>query len=122
MASAGRVDWQVICGCDEAAQTVFRRGLYTGAEPEQRPAECLKSASSSYSDGPYELWLLTYDASKPPAKLNWPFILANALRLARWDEAERYRGLFVCGESAYYAWATDLRSSTCIRSGHRRDG
>jgi len=106
------VEWQIICGYDAATHTLFRRTIYTSDQPEQCPAEALKSCSGSYSDGPYELWLLDYDATKPQPKLDWPFIIANALRLARWDDADRYRGFFVCGESAYYSWATDLRNST----------
>lgn len=108
----GRAATQVICGYDEATQTLLRRTLYSGDELEQRPAESLKSASASYSEGPYELWLLTYDPARPGPGLDWALIIATALRLAQWDDAELLKGHSVCGESAYAAWATDLRSST----------
>lgn len=109
---SGKATWQLICGYDEATQTIFRRTIYSGEQPEQRPAESLKSASASYSEGPYELWLLTYDAKGPAPRLDWAYIIANALRLAQWADGERLKGHSVCGESAYYAWATDLRSTT----------
>jgi hypothetical protein len=108
----GRVDWQVVFGYDESTQTLRRRTLDTGEKPDLCPAESLRSPGESYgSKGPYELWLVVYDRSKAPSKLNWPLAIANALRLAQWPDADRLWGRYVCGDSAYYAWATDLRSS-----------
>ncbi|MBU0608447.1 MAG: hypothetical protein KKI08_11215 [Armatimonadetes bacterium] len=111
--SDGEVDWQVVCGYDEAKQTVFRRTINTGAAPDERPAVCLKAPPGGYgSKGTYELWLIAYDRAAAPTALAWPYILASALRLAQWPDGDRLEGAFVCGECAYYSWATDLRSST----------
>jgi hypothetical protein len=109
----GEVNWQVICGYDEAKQTLFRRTINTGAAPEERPAECLEGPGGSCSArGPYELWLLAYDPATARVRLDWPHILAMALRVAQWPDGDRLGETFVCGECAYYSWATDLRSST----------
>jgi len=109
----GRVEWQVICGYDKAKRTLFRRDLDTGAAPDEKGPDCLKNAPANCgAQGAYEAWFLMYDPTRPAPKLNWPLIIATALRMAQWPDEERLYGTFVCGDCAYYCWATDLRSST----------
>jgi tetratricopeptide (TPR) repeat protein len=60
--------------------------------------------------GPSELVLLRYDqnAAKPP--LDWPALLARAVRFADWEPDRRVCKVYVFGLGAYDAWAKTLRT------------
>lgn len=104
----GRVDMQVICGYDAATTTIFRRTINTPPGIfDQVPAE--KIRAMPWAGAAYELWVLDLPETDDLAPLNWPLILANALRLAQWPEDQLLYDRFTCGDAAYLAWAADLR-------------
>lgn len=99
---------QVICGYDEANKLVYRRAIYTGhGDPEAKPPDVLQAREGA--GAPYVLWLLSYDQARGKPQLDWPMILANALRLAQWKEGELLNGLLKCGDSAYFQMVQEIR-------------
>jgi len=104
----GRVDMQVICGYDAATTTIFRRTINApGGVFDQVPAE--KIRAMPWAGATYELWLLDLPETEDIPPLDWPLILANALRLAQWPEDQLVYDRFTCGDAAYLAWAMDMR-------------
>lgn len=100
---------QVICGYDPAGRRMYVEEYYDKSGIYQ-------VADFEIPDVPYpiehpnEIVLLHYDRDQPVPELDWPAILARAVRFADWPAREKLNRIYVFGLPAYDAWAQTLRA------------
>jgi hypothetical protein len=95
----------VICGYDPQDRTVYvQHPENASADYEQRPFE----GSEGVYGGPNEFIFVKYDPADPAPEMDWPGVLARAVRFDQWPFYVR-ADQFDAGRAAYDMWAATLR-------------
>ena len=96
----------VICGYDAEGKEIALQ-VYDTSEPgyQTRPFKLLEGRTFR----PREVIFVEYRTGDGAAELDWPTILARAVKYADWPPDKTLLRGFVFGLGAYDAWATTLR-------------
>ncbi len=110
---------QAICGYDPEDRTIHRRRYLSGDEDYEVARFEVPGPPPPLTGRP-EIILVDYDRALAPPELDWPAIIARAVRFAEWPPEERVQGVFVFGLAAYDDWAGTVRAGA-DEQGPRRD-
>jgi len=101
--------YRLICGYDAQGRVMYTREYHS--EKAEYDAKPFDVTEPPWPDkGGREVIILAYDAKAKPPDLDWPAILARAVRFADWPAEQKLGGAFTFGLGAYDAWADTLRN------------